>query len=62
MILPEDKTKLQTLIRRTEHLWKFLECDEKKKKIVELEEQMSAPSFWDDQEKARKVGSENNRL
>ena len=62
MILPEDKTRLQELIKRTNHLWKFLECDEKKKKILELEEQMSAPSFWDDQANARKIGSENNRL
>ena len=35
---------------------------EKKKKIAELEDAMSAPSFWDDQDTARKVGSENNRL
>ncbi len=62
MILPEDKSKLQALIKRTTHLWKFLECDEKKEKIAQLEEAMSTPSFWDDQEKARKVGSENNRL
>ena len=62
MILPEDKTRLQGLIKRTDHLWKFLECDEKKKKIAELEEAMSSPSFWDDQDTARKVGSENNRL
>ena len=62
MILPEDKTRLQGLIKRTNHLWKFLECDEKKKKIAELEEAMTAPSFWDDQDTARKVGSENNRL
>jgi peptide chain release factor 2 len=62
MILPEDKTRMQVLIKRTNHLWKFLECDEKKKKIAELEEEMSAPSFWDDQDTARKVGSENNRL
>ena len=34
MILPEDQSKLQALIKRTNHLWKFLECDEKKKKIA----------------------------
>ena len=62
MILPDDKARLQVLIKRTQHLWKFLECDEKKVKITELEEQMSSPAFWDDQENARKVGSENNRL
>ena len=45
MILPEDKTRLQGLIKRTNHLWKFLECDEKKKKIAELEEAMSVAIF-----------------
>ncbi len=62
MILPEDKGRLQELTKRTKHLWKFLECDEKKEKILELENEMSAPSFWDDQANARKVGSESNRL
>ncbi|MAK47391.1 MAG: peptide chain release factor 2 [Opitutae bacterium] len=62
MILPDDKSRLQELIKRTHHLWKFLECDEKKRKIEELENEMSAPSFWDDQANARKVGSESNRL
>ena len=62
MIIPEDKTRMQELVKRTNHLWKFLECDEKKNQIAEFEEEMSAPSFWDDQDKARKVGSENNRL
>lgn len=62
MILPDDKSRLQELIKRTQHLWKFLKCDEKKRKIEELENEMSAPSFWDDQANARKVGSEGNRL
>ena len=62
MILPDDKSRLQELIKRTQHLWKFLECDKKKRKIEELENEMSAPSFWDDQANARKVGSESNRL
>ena len=53
MILPEDKSKLQALIKRTNH-FEISRGDEKKKKIAELEEAMSAPSFWDDQEKARK--------
>ena len=62
MILPDDKTRLQELIKRTQDLWKFLECDEKKQKISDLEVEMSAPAFWDDQANARKVGSESNRL
>ena len=62
MIIPEDKTRMQELVKRTNHLWKFLKCDEKKVQIAKFEQEMSAPSFWDDQDKARKVGSENNRL
>ncbi len=62
MILPDDKSSLQELIKRTRHLWKFLECEDKKNKIANLELEMSAPAFWDDQANARKVGSESNRL
>ncbi len=62
MILPDDKSSLQELIKRTRHLWKFLECEDKKNKIADLELEMSAPAFWDDQANARKVGSESNRL
>ena len=52
MILPEDKTRLNALIKKTNHLWKFLECDDKKTKIIDLENAMSSPSFWDDQKEA----------
>ena len=62
MILPDDKSSLQELIKRTRHLWKFLECEDKKNKIADLGLEMSAPAFWDDQANARKVGSESNRL
>tara|TARA_B100000161_G_scaffold262961_1_gene233579 strand:+ start:49 stop:1188 length:1140 start_codon:yes stop_codon:yes gene_type:complete len=62
MILPEDKTRLNALIKKTNHLWKFLECDDKKAKIIELENAMSSPSFWDDQKEAKRISSEANRL
>ena len=62
MILPDDKSRLQELIKKTRHLWKFLDCDEKKKAIFELEELMSSPTFWDDQTEAKRVSSEANRL
>ena len=62
MISPEDKTEMEALVKRTGHLWKFLDCDGKKKEIGQLEERMSAPTFWDDQNEARKVSSELNRL
>lgn len=62
MISPEDKTEMEALVKRTGHLWKFLDCDGKKEEIGQLEERMSAPTFWDDQNEARKVSSELNRL
>mgnify|MGYP001249695186 CR=1 FL=1 len=62
MILPEDKTRLLELIKKTRHLWKFLDCDEKKKSILELEETMSSPTFWNNQKEAKRVSSEANRL
>ena len=62
MILPEDKSRLQDLIKKTIHLWKFLDCEGKKSTIAELEEKMSSPTFWDDQKEAKRVSSEANRL
>ena len=62
MILPDDKSRLLELIKKTNHLWKFLDCDAKKQNVFELEETMSSPSFWDDQTEAKRVSSEANRL
>ena len=62
MITPEEKAELQTLLKRTNHLWSFLKCDAKKISIVEMEEQMSSPTFWDNQNEAKRVSSECNRL
>ena len=58
MIIPEDKARMQDLAKRTKHLWKFLDCDAKKVEVANLEEHMSAPTFWDDQNEARRVSSE----
>ncbi|MFP6887046.1 MAG: peptide chain release factor 2 [Opitutales bacterium] len=62
MITPEEKAQVQGLAKRTSHLWKFLDCDGKKNEVAKLEERMSSPTFWDDQNEARKVSSEVNRL
>lgn len=62
MIIPEDKARMQDLAKRTKHLWKFLDCDAKKVEVANLEERMSAPTFWDDQNEARRVSSKVNRL
>ncbi len=62
MITPEQKAELQTLIKRTRHLWTFLDCDRKKAEIEVMEEKMSNPSFWDDQSEAKRISSDCNRL
>ena len=62
MITPEEKAQVQGLAKRISHLWKFLDCDGKKNEVAKLEERMSSPTFWDDQNEARKVSSEVNRL
>ena len=62
MITSEEKAQVQGLAKRTDHLWEFLDCDGKKNEIANLEERMSLPTFWDDQNEARKVSSEVNRL
>ncbi|MBL62722.1 MAG: peptide chain release factor 2 [Opitutae bacterium] len=62
MITPEDKVQMQELEKRAGYLWRYLDCEGKKTEIDELEQRMSSPTFWDDQDEARKVSSEVNRL
>ena len=62
MILPDDKTRLQELIKKTNHLWKFLDCDAKKTNSFRIRGNYVFPHFWDDQTEAKRVSSEANRL
>ncbi|MGC6456519.1 MAG: peptide chain release factor 2 [Coraliomargaritaceae bacterium] len=62
LITPEIRTQIDDITRRAGHIWRYLDGDNKLERIVELEQQMAEPSFWDDQEAARKVIAEVNRF
>ncbi len=53
---------LAELRRRVEAARAYLRVDDARARIGELEQQMSAAGFWDDQDGARRVGSEHARL
>ena len=59
-IPPEIRTHLEEVERRAGYLWKFLDVAGKQVLIGKLEEQMTAPNFWDSQKAAQKVISECN--
>ncbi len=53
MIAPETFSQIDNLKRRSGHLWRFLNCEQKQREIEALEGQMGIPTFWDSQEKAQ---------
>ena len=53
----EQIARAQQIRNGLDQLKASLDYDEKKKEIGEIEEQMTAPGFWDDQEKAQVVVS-----
>ncbi|MEY4798942.1 MAG: hypothetical protein RI978_1243, partial [Verrucomicrobiota bacterium] len=59
-IPPEIRAHLEEVERRSGYLWKFLDVAGKQVLIGKLEEQMTAPNFWDSQKSAQKVISECN--
>ena len=54
--------ELTTIFDRLQQMQKFLHVGEKKARIRKLEEEMEAPSFWDDNGAAQKVIGECNEL
>ncbi|MDQ8197007.1 peptide chain release factor 2 [Pelagicoccus enzymogenes] len=60
MIKPETKDLHDQIEKRAGYLWRYLDVDKKKIEIKELEEQMSAESFWNDQKAAQKVIAQAN--
>ncbi|MCD8509758.1 MAG: peptide chain release factor 2 [Bacillus sp. (in: Bacteria)] len=62
MELVEIKNELASMAKRLVDFRGSLDLEEKETRIAELEDLMSEPSFWDNQEKAQKVISENNAL
>ncbi|NBV38006.1 MAG: peptide chain release factor 2 [Verrucomicrobia bacterium] len=59
-ISPEIRHNLEEVERRSGHLWKFLDVPGKQALIAQLENQMAAGNFWDNQKAAQKVISECN--
>src|SRR5258705_7491806 len=50
--------ELSDLARRVADAHKYLRIDEARARLVELEEEASAPDLWDDADRARQVTSE----
>ncbi|WP_188652982.1 peptide chain release factor 2 [Pontibacillus salipaludis] len=62
MELVDIKQEIDKMANRLADFRGSLDLDTKKERIAELEEQMSDPSFWDDQDTAQKVIGEVNGL
>ncbi|MFC7372978.1 peptide chain release factor 2 [Fictibacillus iocasae] len=62
MDLTEVKQELAVMVKRLEDFRGSLDLDTKKAKIAELDEKMSAPEFWNDQNAAQTVINEANGL
>ncbi|NBI27744.1 peptide chain release factor 2 [Chengkuizengella marina] len=62
MIEPEVKQDMREIANRITQLRGSLDLDLKQEQIANYEEKMSAPDFWDDQNKAQKVISEVNAI
>ncbi|MDM5315126.1 peptide chain release factor 2 [Fictibacillus sp. b24] len=62
MDLVEVKQELNVIEKRINDFRGLFDLDSKKERIAELDEQMSAPTFWDDQNAAQVVINEANGL
>ncbi|MFA9558948.1 peptide chain release factor 2 [Evansella sp. AB-rgal1] len=62
MELVELKHELASIAKRLNDFRGSLDLEEKETRIAELEEYMSEPNFWNDQDNAQKVISETNVL
>ncbi|MFT8318842.1 MAG: peptide chain release factor 2 [Sporolactobacillus sp.] len=62
MDLPEMKHEIDEMETRLQKFRGLFDLDNKKARIAELEEKMTMPGFWDDNEKAQKVIDESNDL
>ncbi len=55
MTLEEFRTYIQNTKERIEQLHEFLKIEEREAEIVEIQQKMSAPGFWDNKETAQKI-------
>lgn len=54
-----DIANLKTRLQKT---WQLIRVDEKQRRVIELQAEMSAPSFWEDQERARTISQSASDL
>ncbi|MFC4557514.1 peptide chain release factor 2 [Virgibacillus kekensis] len=62
MELSEISNELNKMSKRIEEFRGSLDLDDKKQRIKELEQEMTSPDFWDNQQEAQKVINESNGL
>ncbi len=58
----EIQTQIDEIIRRSGHLYKFLNVPAKQARLSELEQKMAAADFWNDPANAQIVISENTQI
>lgn len=62
MEISDIRNELEAMAKRLENYRESLNLTEKEARIAELENEMTYPDFWDNQEKAQKVIDESNGL
>ncbi|MDQ8202377.1 peptide chain release factor 2 [Pelagicoccus sp. SDUM812003] len=62
MIKPETKALHDEMEKRAGYLWRYLDVDNKKAKVKELEAKMAVEGFWDDPTAAQELIGEANQL
>lgn len=62
MEISDIRNELEAMAKRLENYRESLNLTEKEARIAELENEMTYPDFWDNQEKAQKVIDESNAL
>ncbi|WP_245207993.1 peptide chain release factor 2 [Sediminibacillus dalangtanensis] len=62
MELVEIRQELDKMAKRLADFRGLFDLEQKRARIAELEEEMTAPTFWDDQQEAQKVINEVNGL
>lgn len=62
MLALDSRSQIEDITRRAEHLWKYLDVENKQREIQRLEDQLAQPGFWDDQERAQKIIKTANQL
>ena len=54
--------QIKDLKNRLDNAWPLVKVEEKSKKVMEFQDKMSKPGFWDDQDKAKTISQEASDL